>query len=206
MMRSSWVQFVAAVGVATLLAGCTKDMYADLRDERGYSPELPWQIYPIDVASGAVKLKLPARSASLSVEEEDAVRRLAVRAKMLETKIVVQRPSRSLNAEVVAARVTRLLTEGGILPERIRHRTYKGNGPVIVTYRRKFAVTKPCGDWSRPVTETKDNRPYNNFGCAQQHNIAAMVDNPEDFERPQVMDPVDGANRAEAIAKYRENR
>jgi len=165
MMRSSWVQLVAALGVATLLAGCTKDMYADLHGERGYSPELPWQVYPIDVASGAVKLKLPARSASLSVEEEDAVRRLAVQAKMLETKIEVRRP-----------------------------------------YRRKFAVTKPCGDWSRPVTETKDNRPYNNFGCSQQHNIAAMVDNPEDFERPQVMDPVDGANRAEAIAKYRENR
>ena len=103
----------------------------------------------------------------------------------------------------MAAEVTRVLTGMGVLPRRIHHRTGGTPGELVVTYDRKFAVTKECGDWSRPINEKAFNDAYPNFACAQQHNLAAMVDNPEDFERPRVMSPADSDNRNKAIERYR---
>ena len=190
-----------ALLAALALSGCTSKFY-DYRMQ-GFSPEMPSDVYPIDVVKGAVKLKLPARAGHLTAQEEDAVRRLAIQAVSHPSPVVVSRPAGSLTAEVTAAKVTRLLTDAGIEPDRIRHVTHAGGGPLVVSYRRKFAVTKECGDWSKPVTETAKNRPPANFGCAQQNNIAAMVDNPEDFERPRVMTPPDADNRVNAVVKYR---
>ena len=190
-----------ALMAALALSGCTSKFYDDRM--QGFTPEMPFQTYPIDVAKGAVKLKLPASSARLTAEEEDAVRRLAIQAASFRGPIVISRAPRSLNAELTAANVTRLLSENGIDTGRIHHVTDAGDGGVVVSYHRKFAVTKACGDWSKPFTETARNRVHENFGCSQQHNIAAMVDNPEDFEHPRVMSPLDGENRVNAIIKYR---
>jgi len=187
--------------MATLaLGGCSTQFY----DERtqGYAPEMPDQVYPIDVVKGAVKLSLPARSARLTPEEENAVRRLGGQAVSHSAPVIVRRPAGSLNAEVVAAKATRLLAEAGVDPDRIRHVSYRGKGPVSISYKRKFAVTRECGDWSSPINETSANKAHANFGCAQQNNIAAQVANPEDFERPRLMTPPDPDQRVNALVKY----
>jgi len=46
------------------------------------------------------------------------------------------------------------------------------------------AITPPCGNWSADLTTTKDNGPYENLGCAVQHNIAAEIDNPRTIDKP----------------------
>ena len=48
-----------------------------------------------------------------------------------------------------------------------------------------------------------ENRPYHNFGCATQRNLAAMVDNPADLEQPRSESPAYTARRTAAFEKYR---
>ncbi len=195
------IRFGCAALAVSLLAGCTSDFY-DSR-MRGYTPQMPEERYPIDVVKGAVKVRLPIVSGKLSAQERDTLMRLGQGASSLASPIYIIRPSRSVKGEVMAAEVTRVLTGMGINPDRIRHRTGGARGEIVVTYRRKFAVTKECGDWSKPINETASNEPYPNFGCTQQHNLAAMVDNPEDFERPRVMSAPDADTRNEVIRRYR---
>ncbi len=201
MCKARTIGAALAAMAAASLGGCSSDFY-DAR-MKGFTPELPEQTYPIEVAKGAVRLEVAPTGARLTADEETAVRRLAGQAMSHRSPVLVSRPAGSVNAEVVAARITRLLTEAGIDPMRIRNVAHPGGGPVTVSFRRKFAVTRECGDWSKPAVETADNRLPPNFGCSQQHNIAAMVDNPEDFERPRLMTPPDAENRVSAINKYR---
>jgi pilus assembly protein CpaD len=48
-----------------------------------------------------------------------------------------------------------------------------------------------------------DNRPYWNLGCAYQHNLAAMVANPEDFVQPRASTPSYAPRRQTVMEKYR---
>ncbi len=48
---------------------------------------------------------------------------------------------------------------------------------------------------------TTSRRP--NFGCATQHNIAAVVANPEDFETPRTATPADAMRRYQVFVDYR---
>jgi pilus assembly protein CpaD len=48
-----------------------------------------------------------------------------------------------------------------------------------------------------------ENKPYYNFGCAYQRNMAAMIDNPSDFVQPRPETPPYTARRNEAFEKYR---
>ena len=67
---------------------------------------------------------------------------------------------------------------------------------------RKVAVTRECGDWSDNLAVTSSNTPYRNLGCAYQNNVAAMVANPRDFERPRAVTAVSAANRTTAATIY----
>jgi pilus assembly protein CpaD len=48
-----------------------------------------------------------------------------------------------------------------------------------------------------------ENKDYYNFGCANQRNMAAMVDNPSDLEQPRPETPSYQARRTTSFEKYR---
>ena len=63
------------------------------------------------------------------------------------------------------------------------------------------AEAGPCGLWPQDLgptyrPSTIENRPYWNFGCATQRNLAAMVDNPADLVQPRGETPAYAARRA----------
>jgi pilus assembly protein CpaD len=107
-------------------------------------------------------------------------------------------------ANAVAAKVAQLLEREGISPHRIKHSSYKGGAraPVLMSFTRKFAVTSQCGDWSENLSETSSNQNYKDFGCSGQHNLAAMVANPEDFEAPRTSTSASSDRRKEIFKKY----
>jgi pilus assembly protein CpaD len=75
--------------------------------------------------------------------------------------------------------------------------------PVVVGYAAYVAKGPQCGqDWEN-LTATKDNREYNNFGCAVTANIAAEIANPADLLSPRHMDPSDAARRQTVLDHYR---
>jgi pilus assembly protein CpaD len=65
-------------------------------------------------------------------------------------------------------------------------------------------VTPPCGDWSTNLAVTTRNDLPSNFGCATQHNLAAMVADPRDLLAPDssVGQP-DAQRRLTVLDKYR---
>jgi pilus assembly protein CpaD len=70
------------------------------------------------------------------------------------------------------------------------------------------AMAGPCGMWPNDLGSSNDrmyneNVPYWNHGCANQRNLAAMVDNPADLVQPRGETPALSARRAIVLDKYR---
>jgi pilus assembly protein CpaD len=80
---------------------------------------------------------------------------------------------------------------------------------IRLSYPRIAAVAGPCGLWPEDLGPSSlnngysENKPYYNFGCAYQRNMAAMVDNPSDLEQPRSETPAYRARRTAAFEKYR---
>jgi pilus assembly protein CpaD len=107
-----------------------------------------------------------------------------------------------------------LLVSAGVPPRGIVVRRYHPDDPrqmaaIRLSYSRISAVAGPCGVWPEdlgPSIKNKgyfDNKPYYNFGCANQRNMAAMIDNPSDLVQPRPETPAYTIRRSEAFEKYR---
>lgn len=80
---------------------------------------------------------------------------------------------------------------------------------IRLNYPRIAAVAGPCGLWPEDLGPSilnrrySENKDYYNFGCANQRNLAAMIDNPADLEQPRTESPPYTARRTAAFEKYR---
>jgi len=189
---------------ALLLAACSADV--DLAPPDVFMPVTPWDRHPIEVARGTMKLRLATNASSLSAAQQSALLRFSGEARGAATgAVVISRPSASRNGDAIAHQTAYLLSQQGIAGPALRYATYRGGryDPVVVSYTRTFATVAECGDWSRSLTITGLNEPYNNFGCSQQHNIAALVANPEDIVTPRGQTPPDAMRRQQVFTDYR---
>src|SRR6266436_3407334 len=102
----------------------------------------------------------------------------------------------------------------GVPPRALNVRQYRPEDPrhmaaIRLNYPKISAVAGPCGLWPEdlgPSINNKgyfDNKPYYNFGCANQRNLAAMIDNPSDIVQPRPETPAYTARRTEGFEKYR---
>jgi len=125
--------------------------------------------------------------------------------------LVISRPVGSANeltAASAVAHIKRMMPQAGVSPKSAvaktyRARSYKTDAPIYIRFKRHYASVSGCGDWSENLATTYHNRNYINFGCAQSHNLAAMIANPDDLERPRALDPSDASRRNNIIEKYR---
>jgi pilus assembly protein CpaD len=192
---------ILPLALALALAGC--GTYPDGEDV--FVPALHYERHPIEVASGAMRLEVTPRG-RLALGQEEEVIRFAQEASAKGVRtLIIKRPRGGTAVDATAGRITHLLIDHGVEPRAIVHERYAGGkgAPVILTYRGAFAVTNECGDWSRSLTDTYLNEPPINFGCAHQHNIAAVVANPEDFEKPRNMTDRDSMRRYKMFVDYR---
>ena len=80
---------------------------------------------------------------------------------------------------------------------------------IRLNYPKISATAGPCGLWPEDLgpsiknTGYFDNKPYYNFGCANQRNMAAMVDNPSDLVQPRSETPRLYHAAHAAFEKYR---
>ena len=80
---------------------------------------------------------------------------------------------------------------------------------IRLNYAKIAAVVGPCGVWPDDLGPSVNNpgylanKPYYNFGCAYQRNMAAMVDNPADLVQPRPETPPYTARRINAYEKYK---
>jgi pilus assembly protein CpaD len=107
-----------------------------------------------------------------------------------------------------------LLSAAGVPPRAIAVHHFRPDDPrqlatIRLNYPKISAVAGPCGLWPEdlgPSIKDKsyfENKPYYNFGCAYQRNMAAMIDNPSDLVQPRPETPAYTARRTEGFEKYR---
>ena len=109
--------------------------------------------------------------------------------------------------------VRAILAAAGVAPNAIATRRYRPTTPIKfatlrLSYPKMIAEAGPCGLWPKDLGPSVDgndasNHSYWNLGCAQQRNLAAMVDNPADLVQPRGETPAYAARRAVVLDKYR---
>lgn len=131
--------------------------------------------------------------------------------------IVADVPVDTPNARAAAETIREIqaqLARSGVPSRGIRLRHYRPDDPrtfatVRLSYPRIAAVAGPCGLWPEDLGPSimndgySENKPYHNFGCASQRNLAAMVDNPSDLVQPRSETPAYTERRTAAFEKYR---
>lgn len=105
-------------------------------------------------------------------------------------------------------------TAAGVPPRGILVRKYRPEDPrqmpaIRVNYPKMKAVAGPCGLWPEDLGPSIhngsyiENKQYYNFGCANQRNLAAMVEDPTDLVQPRAETPAYTSRRNIAFDKYR---
>ncbi len=131
--------------------------------------------------------------------------------------IVADVPVRTPNARAAESafrEAQALLSATGVPPNGIAVHHYHPDDPrqlatVRLSYPRISAVAGPCGLWPEdlgPSIKNRsyiENKSYYNFGCANQRNMAAMVENPADLVQPRAETPAYTVRRSEGFEKYR---
>jgi pilus assembly protein CpaD len=109
--------------------------------------------------------------------------------------------------------VRSILAGAGVPAEAIATRPNTASDPrklatLRLHYPKVMADVGPCGLWPYDLGPTYErehieNRQYYNLGCANQRNLAAMVDNPTDLVQPRAETPIYAGRRTTVLEKYR---
>ncbi len=195
---------LALVLLGLPLAACNSD-----RVITGSVPTSIEERYPIGVVPERAKLDLNATGMGLSRPDRTMAEEFILGWRRQGTGgLQVLTPTGTLNekeAASVVAEVKDIAYSYGMPVETIHvvgyHTTHRV-APVHLAYERVVA-TLECGNWPTNVASSWDNLPYENFGCATQKNLAAMVEDPRDLSRPRAQTPRDGQRRDTVYKKYR---
>lgn len=213
----------AVLALTLFVFGCNTD-----RTITGSIPHDYRDRHPIGITEGTheIQLLIGSGRGDLTAEQRAQVTAMAGSWNREGTGVLyvdVPRGTQNERAAKYAAReVQSLLRASGVPARGITMRTYHVStpdelGPIRIAYARIVAQTAPCGIWPedigaapRPsltrIPPSTDNRPYWNFGCATQHNLAAAVANPQDFVQPRVETEPLAARRQDVIEKYRKGQ
>ncbi len=208
------------LGLTLVVFGCNTD-----RTVTGSVPFDYRERHPIRLTEGehAIQLLIGSGRGDLTASQRAQVTSMASSWHREGTGIFhIEMPSGTPNARAAkyAAREAQsILRASGVPARAIVTRAYpapvqESMGPLRLSYARVVAEAGPCGDWPEdlgvaptpsfgPLPPSMENRPYWNFGCAVQQNLAASVANPEDLVQPRAETPALAARRQNVIEKYR---
>lgn len=204
----------ATILTAMALGGCDH-MIGDRPDQSASHVVLdPSQRHPILVSQQPHKMSLRVArgAAGLLPAQRASVIDFMTRYRATDagnSKLVISVPSGSAN-EIAAmnavADMRPILADQGFSESAISIEPYHAEGdpqpPVRVSYLRFAAEGPECGKWPANLAETTRNVNYENFGCAQQKNLAAMISNPADLLGPRTMTPASADRRDVTWGKY----
>jgi pilus assembly protein CpaD len=207
----------ALVGLSAGLGACT---YAPEAIITGGVPDDYRLRHPIAIteAHSSIVVFVGHARAGLSMNQRSDVAGLARNWVREGTgAVVAEVPVDTPNARAAAAtyqEIRQVLMAGGVPSRGIMLHHYHPADPqelatIRLSYTKIAATTGPCGMWPQdlgPSISNPDyfeNKPYYNLGCANQRNLAAMIDNPSDLVQPRAETPAYTPRRGEAFEKYR---
>ncbi len=212
--RTGAARALAVLGITAALAGCNTD--------RAVVADYPRDVrhrHPITISEGVrtVELFIGSHRGSLTPKQRADVGAFAhAWAHEATGGILIDVPSRTANAHAAAdalEEIRSILTASGVPPHVIATRPYRPVDPIkFATVRLKYpkivAQAGPCGLWPRDLGPSWDSRDTENLqhwnlGCANQRNLAAMVEDPSDLVQPRPEGAIDPARRSTVLDKYR---
>ena len=206
----------ALVGIAVVLGACT-------HTDQAVTASVPDDYrlrHPIVVqeADQSVVIFVGHARGGLSAEQRADVMGLAQTwlregTGAINADVPVDTPNARAAADA-AREIQALLAAAGVPARGLLVRHYHPGDPrqlaaIRLSYPKISATAGPCGVWPEdlgPSIKNKsylENKPYYNFGCAYQRNMAAMIDNPSDLVQPRPETPPYTIRRSEAFEKYR---
>jgi pilus assembly protein CpaD len=207
---------LATFAIASLgLSGCDS-LVPDRQDQQNAGSILltPAERHPIVVSQQPHKmsLKVARGAAGLAPAQRASLIDFLTRYRAADagnSKLVISVPSGSANevsAMSAVADMRPIIADQGFSESAISIEPYHAEGdpqpPIRVQYLRFAAEGPSCGKWPTNVAESPRNVNYENFGCATQKNLAAMVSNPADLLGPRTMTPSSADRRDATWEKY----
>jgi len=208
----------ALIGLAVALSGCmhtTEEVATTASIPDDYRLRHP---IAIEEASKSIVVFVGQGRGGLSAEQRADVIGLAQTwlheaTGAIDADVPVGTPNARMAADSMRE-IHALLAAAGVPPRGIVVRQYHPENPrhmaaIRLSYPKISAEAGPCGLWPEdvgPSVKNKgylENRPYYNFGCAYQRNMAAMIDNPSDLVQARAETPSYTMRRSEAFEKYR---
>jgi pilus assembly protein CpaD len=212
--RANAVRLALITTCALGLAGC----YTAPQEVTGSVASDPRQRHPIVIMEGprTVDLFIGERRGTLNGSQRAEVLSFAAEWRREATGgILIDVPAGTSNAPAAASaarEVRAILSAAGVPSDAVQLRETPARSPAkLVTlrlhYPRVMADAGPCGLWPHDLGPTYErehfeNRQYWNFGCAQQRNLAAMVENPADLVQPRSEVPPYNGRRTTVLDKY----
>lgn len=207
------IRVLSVVMAASALSGC----YAPR--ETASVPNDYRKRHPIGLRDGerTVEVFLGANRGALTPAQRADVAAFAQAWKRESTGgVIIDVPSGTPNA-YAASDATReiraIFAASGIPGHGVAVRPYQSDNPyklsaLRMSYSRIMAEAGPCGLWPQDLGPSPDpnhneNKPYWNLGCANQRNLAAMVDTPSDLVQPRGESPAWASRRTTVLEKYR---
>jgi pilus assembly protein CpaD len=206
-----------AILAAAALAGCSTYSYR-VPAVDDYPEDIRLR-HPISLREGqrTVELFVGVNRGGLSPAQQADVAAFAQSWRRESTGgILIDIPDGTPNARAAhdaVHEVRAILAFAGVSPPAIATRPYRPTTPIKfatlrLSYPKMIAEAGPCGLWPRDLGPSIDgtdpsNHSYWNFGCAQQHNLAALVDNPADLVQPRGETPAFASRRTVVLDKYR---
>lgn len=207
------LRLLTAGGLALSLAGCFEPKVAQLDYPNDYRLR-----HPITLKEGerTVEVFLGRNRGGLSPSQRADVLAFAQIWKREATSGIIVDVPRGGATDHAAADSMReihsIFAASGVPRKAVFVRPYRPDNASLasikINYSRLMAEAGPCGQWPQdlgvsPGSGYTENKPFWNFGCANQRNLAAMVDNPADLVQPRGEGPAYNARRTVAIDKYR---
>jgi pilus assembly protein CpaD len=212
---------LAAIALAAALAGCQTGNYSEIQETGSIRAFRTSDRHPILVEKGAARLSidLPGYIRELSPRQREDIDAFLTEYKTLgEGELVVAVPSGTANegaAIGTVGTVRAMIERAGIRKTLVRYVPYRGaegparsgaEPPMVLSFERFFAQASPCGNWPSNVAHEPYNKPYAEFGCGYQNNLAAMVADPRDLIRPRKMGSSDVERRKTVLDLYRKGK
>lgn len=205
--RRRLASLVAVVAVAALVAGCSQNARP-----LGTSPLSYKDRHPISIGHYPVSIEVAAdpHLGMLTPKGRNEVYGFVrAYANEGESHLQVFTPSGGSNestAHAIVGEIRKIAADEGIPHSVLSVRPYHaadGLGPVRLTYSRLRAVAPDCGFWPSDISGDRQNRDYENFGCASQQSLAAIVADPRDLLGPRGSIPRDSERRGDMFEKWR---
>jgi pilus assembly protein CpaD len=186
------------------------------------APDVPYDYrlrHPITVteAERTLQFFIGANRGELTAEQRAELLAFAQNWKQEATGgVLIDLPTGTVNEGSAAAalrEIRSILAATGVPPKAMMVRNYPANARTLatvrVTYPKITAQAGPCGMWPEDIGPSYnrdyfENQPHWNFGCANQRNLAAMVENPSDLVHPQHETPPYNMRRTKVMEKYRD--